>query len=332
MEQQILTWTSFQKPKRLVCDFETLTDTYGRFYAQPFERGFGTTIGSTLRRALLSSIEGPAITAIKIEGVLDEFSAIPGIREDITDIILNLKQISFKLHTDEPKTLQFTFVGPGEFTANSIPLDEDVDILDPNIFIASIEKAMSLSIEIQLKQGYGYVSAKNNLDEYLTTGYIPVDSIHSPVRKVNYQVEPARLGQDTDYDRLTLEVWTNGSIRPETAISLAAKLIKDHMSVFINFEEGPEVQEPEPEEKPSPFNENLDRSVEELELSVRSYNCLKNADIRTIRELVQKTEAEMLKTKNFGRKSLNEIKEILQAMGLNLGMRFDDYGSPLKEE
>jgi len=332
MEQQILTWTSFQKPKRLVCDFETLTDTYGRFYAQPFERGFGTTIGSTLRRALLSSIEGPAITAIKIEGVLDEFSSIAGVREDITDIILNLKQIPFRLHTDGPKTLQFTFVGPGDFTADNISLDEEVDILDPNIFIASIENDTTLSIEIQLKQGYGYVSAKNNLDDYLTKEYIPVDSIHSPVRKVNYQVEPARLGQDTDYDRLTLEVWTNGSIRPETAISLAAKLIKDHMSIFINFEEGPEVQEPEPEEKPSPFNENLDRSVEELELSVRSYNCLKNADIRTIRELVQKTEAEMLKTKNFGRKSLNEIKEILQAMGLNLGMRFDDYGSPLKEE
>ncbi|KAF0190330.1 MAG: DNA-directed RNA polymerase subunit alpha, partial [bacterium] len=227
MEQQILTWTSFQKPKRLVCDFETLTDTYGRFYAQPFERGFGTTIGSTLRRALLSSIEGPAITAIKIEGILDEFSAIPGIREDITDIILNFKQVPFRLHIDEPKTLQFTLVGPGEFTASSIPLDDDVDILDPNVFIASIEKAVSLSVEIQLKQGYGYVSAKNNLDEYLATGYIPVDSIHSPVRKVNYQVEPARLGQDTDYDRLTLEVWTNGSIRPETAISLAAKLIKD---------------------------------------------------------------------------------------------------------
>lgn len=332
MEQQILTWTSFQKPKRLVCDFETLTDIYGRFYAQPFERGFGTTVGSTLRRALLSSIEGPAITAIKIEGVLDEFSSIPGVREDATDIILNLKQIPFKLHVDEPKIIQFTLTGPGEFTANHIPLDEDVDILDSDILIASLDAGVSLSIEIQLKQGYGYVSAKSNFDESLDSGYIAVDSIHSPVRKVTYQVEPARLGQDTDYDRLTLEVWTNGSIRPETAISLAAKLIKDYMSVFINFEEGPEVQEPEPEEKPSPFNENLDRSVEELELSVRSYNCLKNADIRTIRELVQKTEAEMLKTKNFGRKSLNEIKEILQAMGLNLGMRFDDYGTPVKEE
>jgi len=332
MEQQILTWTNFQKPKRLMCEFETLTDTYGRFYAQPFERGFGTTIGNTLRRALLSSIEGPAITAVKIEGVLDEFSPIPGSGEDATDIILNLKRISFKLHTNEPKTLRFTFNGPGRFTAGHIPLDEDIDIIDPNIYITSLEEETSLDIELYIKQGYGYVAAQYNADDSLSTGCLALDSVHSPVRKVNYQVEPARLGQDTDYDRLTLEVWTNGGIRPETAISLAAKLIKDHMSVFINFEEGPEIQEPEPEEKPSPFNENLDRSVEELELSVRSYNCLKNADIRTIRELVQKTEAEMLKTKNFGRKSLNEIKEILGAMGLHLGMRFDDTGSPLKEE
>jgi DNA-directed RNA polymerase subunit alpha len=332
MEQQILTWTNFQKPKRLVCDFETLTETYGRFYAQPFERGFGTTIGNALRRALLSSIEGPAITALKVEGVLDEFSSIPGINEDVTDIILNLKRIPFKLHIDEAKTLQVSFTGPGDFTSSHIPLDEDIDILDSNIHIAHLEADTTLNLELCIQQGYGYVSAKYNLDESLPTGYLALDSIHSPVRKVNYQVEPARLGQDTDYDRLTLEVWTNGTIRPEVAISIAAKLIKEHMSIFINFEEGPEVQEPEPEIKPSPFNENLDRSVEELELSVRSYNCLKNADIRTIRELVQKTEAEMLKTKNFGRKSLNEIKEILGAMGLHLGMRFDDSGSPLKEE
>lgn len=332
MEQQILTWTSFQKPKRLVCDFETLTETYGRFYAQPFERGFGTTIGNALRRALLSSIEGPAITAIKVEGVLDEFSSITGVNEDVTDLILNLKRIPFKLHVDEAKTLQISFTGPGELTSNHLPLDEDIDILDQNVHIASLETDATLNFELCVQQGYGYVSAKYNLDETLSPGYIALDSIHSPVRKVNYQVEPARLGQDTDYDRLTLEVWTNGTIRPEVAISIAAKLIKEHMSIFINFEEGPEVQEPEPEVKPSPFNENLDRSVEELELSVRSYNCLKNADIRTIRELVQKTEAEMLKTKNFGRKSLNEIKEILGAMGLHLGMRFDDSGSPLKEE
>jgi DNA-directed RNA polymerase subunit alpha len=221
--------------------------------------------------------------------------------------------------------------GPGALTAANIPVDEGVEVLDPSIHIATVNEG-SLTIEVRVKRGRGYVSADRNFDEDLAAGYIPVDSVHSPIKKVNYQVEAARLGQDTDYDKLTIEVWTNGSVRPEGAIGLAAKLIKDHMSVFINFEEGPEIQEPEPEAKPSPFNENLDRSVEELELSVRSYNCLKNADIRTIRELVQKTEAEMLKTKNFGRKSLNEIKEILGAMGLHLGMRFDESGNVMKED
>ncbi len=331
MDQQTIMWTSFQRPKRLVCDLETLTDRYGRFYAQPFERGFGTTIGNSLRRALLSSIEGAAITAVKIEGALHELAAIPGIDEDATDIILNLKRIPFKLNVEGSKTLTISKVGPGVLTSKDLVVDEDIEVLDPDIHIATLQENGSLSLEFRVRQGWGYVSAEQNFDEDLTTGYIPVDSVHSPVRKVNYQVEAARLGQDTDYDKLTIEVWTNGSIRPDIAIGLAAKMIKDHMSVFINFEEGPEIQEPEPEIKPSPFNENLDRSVEELELSVRSYNCLKNADIRTIRELVQKTEAEMLKTKNFGRKSLNEIKEILGAMGLYLGMRFDDSGNLIKE-
>src|SRR6185295_4193300 len=249
--------------------------------------------------------------------VLHEFSSIPGVVEDATDIILNLKRIPFKLHGEGPKTLRVEHTVPGEMLSGEIETDADVEILDPNVHIATISEGGSLIIEMRLKRGRGYISAERNYDEDLAVGYIPVDSVHSPVKKVNYQVEAARLGQDTDYDKLTIEVWTNGSIRPEAAIGLAAKLIKDHMSVFINFEEGPEVQEPEPEAKPSPFNENLDRYVEELELSVRSYNCLKNADIRTIRELVQKTEAEMLKTKNFGRKSLNEIKEILGAMGLH---------------
>ncbi|MEW6731575.1 MAG: DNA-directed RNA polymerase subunit alpha [Acidobacteriota bacterium] len=327
-----MTWTGFQKPKRLVCDLESLTDKYGRFYAQPFERGFGTTIGNCLRRSLLSSIEGAAITAVRIEGVLHEFAAIAGVSEDATDIILNLKRIPFRLTGDEAKTLKVSMTGPGQLTSGDIEADEDVDILDPNLHIATLAEGSSISIEIRVKRGRGYVSADRNFDEDLPTGFIPIDSAHSPVRKVSYHVEAARLGQDTDYDKLTIEVWTNGSLRPETVIGLGAKLIKEHMSIFINFEEGPEVQEPEPEIKPSPFNENLDRSVEELELSVRSYNCLKNADIRTIRELVQKTEAEMLKTKNFGRKSLNEIKEILGAMGLHLGMRFDENGNPIKEE
>jgi len=332
MDQLTLTWTGFQKPKRLVCDMETLSEKYGRFYAQPFERGFGTTIGNTLRRALLSSIEGAAITAVRIEGALHEFAAIPGVVEDATDVILNLKRIPFKLHSDEPKTIKLAVAGPATVTASMIEGDEEVEVLDPQNYIATVNEGASLNIEMRVKRGRGYMSADHNFDEDLPAGYIPVDSVHSPVLKVNYHVEPARLGQDTDYDKLTLEFWTNSSIRPEAAIGLAAKLIKEHMSVFINFEEGPEIQEPEPEAKPSPFNENLDRSVEELELSVRSYNCLKNADIRTIRELVQKTEAEMLKTKNFGRKSLNEIKEILGAMGLHLGMRFDEAGNPIKED
>jgi DNA-directed RNA polymerase subunit alpha len=332
MDQQTIMWTGFQKPKRLVCDPETLTDKYGRFYAQPFERGFGTTIGNCIRRALLSSIEGAAITAIKIEGVLHEFVAIPGVVEDATDIILNLKQIPLKLHIDEPKSLKVSMTGPGILTSGMIEVDEEVEILDPNVHIATLKEGASLTIEVRIKSGRGYISAERNFDKDLSSDYIPVDSVHSPVKKVEYHVEAARLGQDTDYDKLTFEVWTNGSIKPDAAIGMAARLIKDHMSVFINFEEGPDIQEPEPEIKPSPFNENLDRSVEELELSVRSYNCLKNADIRTIRELVQKTEAEMLKTKNFGRKSLNEIKEILGAMGLHLGMRFDESGHAIKED
>jgi DNA-directed RNA polymerase subunit alpha len=322
----------FQKPKRLACETETLTSRYGKFYAQPFERGFGTTIGNSLRRALLSSIEGAAITAVKIEGVLHEFSSIPGVVEDATDIILNLKRVPFKLHGAGPKTLRIERRTPGEVLSGEIEVDADVEVLDPNVHIATVSEGGNLVIEMRLKRGRGYVPAERNYDEDLAIGYIPIDSVHSPVKKVNYTVESARLGQDTDYDKLTIEVWTNGSVRPENAIGLAAKLIKEHMQIFINFEEEPELVEVEPETAvPSTFNENLDRSVDELELSVRSYNCLKNADIRTIRELVQKSEAEMLKTKNFGRKSLNEIKDILASMGLRLGMKFDEHGRPIEE-
>jgi DNA-directed RNA polymerase subunit alpha len=331
MEQTSL-WTGFQKPKRLVPDTETLTETYGKFSAQPFERGFGTTIGNSLRRALLSSIEGAAVTAVRIEGVLHEFSSIPGVVEDATDIILNLKQVPFKLYGSGPKTLRVRRTEPGELLSGEIEVDNEVEILDPNIHIATISEGGSLSIEMRLKRGRGYVSAERNFDEDLAVGYIPIDSVHSPVKKVNYTVEAARLGQDTDYDKLSIEVWTNGSVSPETSVGLAAKLIKDHMTIFINFEEGPEdgqVEEQAP--PPMPYNEHLDRSVDELELSVRSYNCLKNADIKTIRELVQKSEMEMLKTKNFGRKSLNEIKEILAEMGLGLGMKFDEHGRIIQE-
>ncbi len=322
-------WTGFQKPKRLSC--ETMTDRYGRFSAQPFERGFGTTIGNSLRRALLSSIEGAAITAVRIEGVLHEFSSIPGVVEDATDIILNLKQIPFKLHSGEVKTLRVSRTEPGSMTSGDIEVDDDVEVLDPTVHIATISEGGSLNIELRLKKGRGYVPADRNFDDDLPVGYIPVDSVHSPVKKVNFHVEAARLGQDTDYDKLLLEVWTNGSITPEHAIGLAAKLIKDHMAIFINFEEDIQEQpEPVAPKPPSPANEHLDKSVDELELSVRSYNCLKNSDIKSIRDLVQKSETEMLKTKNFGRKSLNEIKDILSTMGLGLGMKFDDNGNIVK--
>src|SRR6266446_2702002 len=326
-------WKGFQKPKRLASELESLTEKYGRFSAQPFERGWGTTVGNGLRRALLSSIEGAAITAVKIEGVLHEFSSIPGVVEDATDIILNLKQVPIKLNTDLPKTIYLNVEQPGPVTSAQIEEDADFAVLDKSVYIATVSEGGKLQLEMRVKNGRGYVGADRNFDEDLPIGYIPVDSVHSPVRKVNYSVEAARLGQMTDYDRLMLEVWTNGAITPQDAIGLAAKLIKDHMSIFINFEEPTELpEEPTelPEESVESYNdprlEHLDRSVEELELSVRSYNCLKNANIQTIRELVQKSENEMLKTKNFGRKSLNEIKDILVKMGLALGMKFDEHG------
>jgi DNA-directed RNA polymerase subunit alpha len=319
-------WKGFQKPKRLAFDSESLTDKYGHFWAQPFERGFGTTIGNALRRVLLSSIEGAAITAVKIEGVLHEFQSIPGVVEDATDIILNLKQIPFKLNGDAPKAIYLRADQPGVVTSGMIEADADVEVLDKDVYIATVSEGGKIDMEMRLKKGRGYVSADKNFDEDLGIGFIPIDSVHSPVRKVNYAVEAARLGQITDYDKLSLEIWTNGSVKPADALGLAAKLLKDHMNIFINFEEEVESITTE-ERKPEIRNENLNRSVEELELSVRSYNCLKNANIQTIGELVQKTEAEMLKTKNFGRKSLNEIKEILTSMGLSLGMKIDEQGN-----
>lgn len=329
MEQTTL-WKGFQKPKHLVADPETQTDKYGRFYAQPFERGFGITIGNSLRRALLSSIEGAAISAVKIAGVLHEFSSIPGVVEDAIDIILNLKRIPFKMHGHGPKTVRVSMDSPGELMSGHIETDSDLEVLDPGIHVATISEGGSLDIEMRIKRGRGYVSADRNFDEDLAVGYIPVDSAHSPVKKVNYTVEAARLGQDTDFDKLTLEIWTNGSTRPADAIGLAAKLVKDHMAIFINFEEEAEAIVHLPEPVRTIYNEHLDRSVDELELSVRSYNCLKNAEIRTIRELVQRSEPEMLKTKNFGRKSLNEIKEILSGMGLSLGLKLDEHGQIIR--
>src|SRR5256884_7404188 len=317
----------FQKPKRLVANTETLTDRYGQFTAQPFQRGFGTTVGNSLRRVLLSSIEGAAITAVRIEGVEHEFSPIPGVVEDATDIILNLKQIPFKIMGEGLKTVRLVVDQQGDVRSGQIETDADVEVLDRDVHVATVSEGGRLSIEMRLKSGRGYVSADKNFDEDLALGYIPIDSVHSPVRKCNFSVEAARLGQMTDYDKLTIEVWTNGAVSPQDSIGYAAKLLKDHMSSFINFGDVPESTDEPSERTMDKMGEQLNRSVEELELSVRSYNCLKNANIQTIGELVQKTEAEMLRTKNFGRKSLNEIKEILSSMGLSLGMKIDEHGN-----
>jgi DNA-directed RNA polymerase subunit alpha len=326
-------WKGFQKPKRLEVDRETQTDHYGRFFAQPFERGFATTVGNALRRVLLSSIEGAAITAVRVEGVLHEFSPIPGAMEDTTDLILNLKRVPLKMHVEHPKTLTLKTSEAGEIRAKHIIPDPDIEILDPEAYIATLGQGSTLSVEMRVKQGRGYVSADKNFDEDLSIGWIPVDSVHSPVKKVNYFVENARVGQATDYEKLTLEVWTSSAVSPRDAVGLAAKLMKDHLTMFINIDE-----EDEDEVEGTPVEisdqdrevwvEKLNKSVDEMELSVRSYNCLKNANIRTIGELVQKTESEMLKTKNFGRKSLNEIKEILGEMGLSLGMKLDNWPQP----
>lgn len=316
----------FQKPKRLVANTETLTERYGMFTAQPFERGFGTTIGNALRRILLSSIEGAAITAVRIDKVEHEFSPIPGVVEDATDIILNLKQIPFKMTEDGLKTVTVRVDQACDLTSGMIETSPDIEVLDRNLHIATVSAGGSLAIEMRLKQGRGYISRDRNFDDDLPLGYIPIDSVHSPVRKVKYTVEAARLGQMTDYDKLVLEVWTNGAVSPQDAVGMAAKLLKDHMSIFINFEETTELTEEPVERVATQMYEVLNRSVEELELSVRSYNCLKNANIQTIGDLVQKSEAEMLRTKNFGRKSLNEIKEILSGLGLSFGMKIDAQG------
>ncbi len=317
-------WKGFQRPKRLEFERETLTERFGRFYAQPFERGFGTTVGNAMRRVLLSSIEGAAVTAVKIEGVLHEFSPIQGVVEDATDIILNLKQIPIKLHSERPRTLTLRATKPGEVRARDIEADADVEILEPDAHVATVSEGGKLEMELRIKRGRGYVAADKNFDEDLGIGWIPIDSVHSPVKRVNYVVDAARIGQTTDYDKLTIEVWTNGAVTPRDAVSLSAKLIRDHFTIFVGLDEaGDQPLDAAGAEPASAANEHLDRSVEELELSVRSYNCLKNANIRTIRELVQKTEGDMLKTKNFGRKSLNEIKDILTNMGLSLGMRVD---------
>lgn len=314
-----------QKPKRLECELETLTSTYGKFYAEPFERGFGLTVGNALRRILLSSIEGAAVTTVRITGALHEFSTIPGVKDDVTDIILNIKGLRVKLHVDHPKTLYLKASSEGEVRASHINPDPDVEILNPDLYIAALDKDGKLEVEMEVRHGRGYVPAERNKKEGQPVDVIAVASIFSPIRKVNFLVEDTRVGQVTDYNKLILEVWTDGSVLPQDAVAYAAKILKDHLSIFINFEEEPEGEGAAVDEEKERLLEHLNRSVDELELSVRSANCLKNSSIRYIYELVQKTEAEMLKTKNFGRKSLNEIKEILAGMGLALGMKLDGF-------
>ena len=325
-----MVWQGFIKPKRLEADKKTLTNTYGKFVTEPFERGFAKTIGNSLRRHLLSSIQGAAITAVKFDGVYHEFSTIPKVREDVSDIILNIKELMIKLNVDQPKTIFIHAEGKGEVRAKDIKADADVEILNPEHLIATLDKGGKLNIEMVVKKGRGYIPAERNAEEGMPIQMIPIDSIFSPVKKVNYTVENTRVGQSTDYEKLILEVWTNGAIKPDDAIAHSAKILKDHLQIFINFEEEVEVKGPQVDEKKQKIIANLKRSVEELELSVRSYNCLKNENIKTIADLVQKTDHEMLKTRNFGRKSLNEIKEILAEMGLSLGMNLDDYRSELK--
>lgn len=320
----------FQKPNKLFYDPDTLTSTLGQFHAQPFERGFATTVGHSLRRVLLSAIEGAALTAVKIDGVLHEFSSIPGVREDVTDIIMNLRQIPLILHSGEPKTLFLEAAGEGEIKSGDFKPDPDVEILDPDVHIATLNQEASISMEVRVKNGRGYVPANENHDEDLSLGYIAMDSVHSPVRRANFHVEAARLGQSTEYERLNLEVVTNGSVAPQDAVAQAAQILKEHLFMFINFEEDSEEDVVE-EDEDQAVNENLVKPVEELELSVRAYNCLKNANVETIGELVVKTEAEMLKTKNFGRKSLSEIKELLAEMGLSFGMKIDGKGRLVRE-
>jgi len=321
-------WETLIKPKSMEIEEETLSSTYGRFHVEPLERGFGITIGNSLRRILLSSLQGAAITAVRMKGVLHEFSTIHGVREDVTDIILNIKELLVKLHSDGPETLLLKASKPGLVRARDIQTGPNVEILNPDHVIATLSEDGELSMELVVKRGRGYIPAERNREEGQPVGTIPIDALFSPIRKVNYTVSHSRVGQITDYDRLTLEIWTNGNVAPADALGYAAKILKEQLSVFINFdEEGMIPRTPEVLES-AKINENLFKGVDELELSVRSANCLKNADIRYIGDLVQKSETEMLKTKNFGRKSLNEIKEILSEMGLSLGMKLDNWPPP----
>jgi DNA-directed RNA polymerase subunit alpha len=324
-------WRDLLKPKKLEVETETLTDSYGKFNAEPLERGFGITIGNTLRRILLSSLQGAAISLVRIDKVLHEFSMIPGVREDVTDLILNLKQVRLKLHSQKSETLRIRAKGECELKAGDIVASANVEILNPELHIATLSKDAELNMEMIARIGRGYVPAEKAQTDGQPIGTIPIDAVFSPIRKVNYTVRNARVGQRTDYEKLILEVWTDGSVRPEDAVAITARILQDQLSVFVNFEEEEAIEQELPREEPK-INENLYKTINELELSVRAANCLKNANIGYIGELVRKTEPEMLKTKNFGRKSLNEIKQILTDMGLSLGMKLENWSPPDRSE
>ena len=324
-EQVAKNWRELIRPRGLDTDESSGAMNHGRFSCEPLERGFGTTLGNALRRVLLSSLQGAAITSVKVAGVQHEFTTIPGVIEDMTDVILNLKEVCMRAHSDGPKTLRIHKVGEGVLKAGDLVAGESsVEILNPDHLIATFSTEADVEMEITVGTGKGYVPAEKNKFEEMPIGTVPIDSVFSPVTRVNYVVTPARVGRETDFDKLTMDIWTNGALAPEDALAYAAKIIKEQLTIFINFEEPAETLAT-PIDEPLPLNPHLFKSVDELELSVRSANCLQNANIRHIGELVQRTEAEMLKTKNFGRKSLNEIKEVLASMSLELGMTVDNF-------
>jgi DNA-directed RNA polymerase subunit alpha len=330
-------WKQLIKPRRIDVATDTATGFYGKFLAEPLERGFGTTLGNALRRVLLSSLQGAAIASVRIEGVQHEYSTLVGVVEDVTDVILNLKEIRLRMHSPEQRVITLEAKGPKRVNASHIQADPMVQILNKNHHIAELSENATLKMEMTVRMGKGYVPAERNLEEGAPIGTIPIDAIFSPVKKVNFTVTHARVGQQTDYDRLVLEVWTDGAVLPADAVAYASKILKDQLTVFINFDEEVEMPEEISLLEDGSVNENLYKPVEELELSVRAYNCLKNAEIKFIGELVQRTEQEMLKTKNFGKKSLNEIKDVLHEMGLSLGMKVepfspDKYVPPREED
>lgn len=322
-------WKDLIRPKAITVDETNSKNTYAKFVCEPLERGFGLTLGNALRRVLLSSLQGAAVTAVKIDGALHEFTSVPDVTEDVTDIVLNLKQVVVRSESPNVQTLRLEKDGPCVVTAGDIAAPNSVEVLNKDLVICNVAKGGRFSAELTIGSGHGYVSAERNKTPTMAIGTIPIDALFSPIRKVNYTVTNARVGQQTDYDKLSLEVWTNGAVNPADAVAYAAKILKDQLTIFINFEEEADTVYKE-EEEDEPLNENLFRTVEELELSVRSANCLQNANIHLIGELVQRTEAEMLKTKNFGRKSLKEIREILGEMGLSFGMRIDNWPQMLE--